>query len=236
VQSFGDRVTYEVEDLGASPLSDRFGIYKYPAVFVDDALVARPEEFFAWDPADTSGKYVPWSELENRREFQDDLRRMIEIRLAGGELESAAPHRAAESSKSKPLPAVPFTALDGTTHTFSQLAGKPVLVEFWAPWCPPCLSTLSWLRGLDPKTFSLVAIAVESKLDAVEALLEDQPIPGIVTMATPELLEAFGGVPAIPTLLVADREGRVVKAFYGAPPDLHQQIEAELAKLGDGRR
>lgn len=236
MQGFGDRVAFQVEDLGASPLSDRFGIDKYPAVFVDDALIARPEEFYAWDPADTSGKYVPWTELTNRREFQDDLRRMIEIRLAGGTLESAAPRVAAESSK--PLPTLEFSSLDGTTHRFAELRGKPVLVEFWAPWCPPCLSTLRWLENpepIDPTSFSLVAIAVESKLEAVEAVRRDYQVPGIFAMATPELVAAFGGVPAIPTLLIADRDGKVVKAFYGAPPDLHEQIERELARLGARR-
>lgn len=42
---------------------------------------------------------------------------------------------------------------------------------------------------------------------------------------------AFSGPPAVPTLLIADWQGRVVKAFYGAPPDLHEQIARELAKL-----
>ena len=49
------------------------------------ALVARPEDFYAWGGPAT-GKYVPWSDVANRREFQRDLRRLIELRLAGGEV------------------------------------------------------------------------------------------------------------------------------------------------------
>jgi hypothetical protein len=50
-------------------------------------------------------------------------------------------------------------------------------------------------------------------------------------MATPEVLEAFGGVPAVPTLFLADRDGTIVRIFYGAPPNLHAEIEKELARL-----
>ncbi|HEU4521285.1 MAG TPA: hypothetical protein VFT12_04730, partial [Thermoanaerobaculia bacterium] len=88
VREYGDRARFVVEDFGASPIADRFGIDKYPAIFVDDALVATPEDFYAWGGAG-KGKYLPWAELENRKKFQQDLRRMIDIRLAGGVVPSA---------------------------------------------------------------------------------------------------------------------------------------------------
>jgi hypothetical protein len=43
--------------------------------------------------------------------------------------------------------------------------------------------------------------------------------------------DAFGGPPAIPTLLLADAGGEIVRIFYGAPPTLHADIEGELGKL-----
>jgi thiol-disulfide isomerase/thioredoxin len=228
VQQFGGRVQYKIEDFGASPLADRFGIDKYPAVFVDDALVARPEDFVPWGGPAT-GKYMPWNSVESRKRFQSDLKRMIEIRLAGGKLESVPAPKGAPAERS--LPGVQLTGLGGKSLTFHGLAGKPVLVEFWATWCAPCISTLTWLKDLDPKTASVVAVAVESQQDEVERLVKKMQIPGTVVMGTPELLQAFGGIPAIPTLFLADGQGKIVHAFYGAPPDLHQQIQKELAKL-----
>ena len=224
----GGRVRFAVEDFGASPLADRFGVDKYPAVFVDSALVARPEDFYAWGGPAT-GKYVPWSEVANRREFQRDLRRLVELRLAGAEVPvSTTPKGPAGPPL---LPDLTLTDLGGKTFALRGAGGGPVVVEFWATWCPPCISTLGWLKRLGPSGPAVVAIAVESQRPEVERLVKEHGIPGRVVMATPETLAAFGGLPAIPTLLVADRAGRVVKAFYGAPPDLHAQVERELARL-----
>ena len=89
VREFGSQARFVVEDFGASPLADRFGVDKYPAVFVDDALVARPEDFYEWGGSPV-GRYLPWKEPAQREEFQRDLARMIDIRLAGGSLRSAA--------------------------------------------------------------------------------------------------------------------------------------------------
>jgi thiol-disulfide isomerase/thioredoxin len=228
VSEMGGRVRFVVEDFGASPLAARFGIDKYPAVFVDQALVARPEDFYAWGGPPV-GKYVPWQEVENRREFQRDLRRLLELRLAGAQVPSTA--TPAQPGGPRLLPDVTLTDLAGRPFTLRELRGVPVVVEFWATWCPPCLSTLSWLKELPAGSAQVVALAVESERAEVERLVAEHGIPGRVAMATPADLAAFGGLAAIPTLLVADAGGRVVRAFYGAPPDLHAQVERELARL-----
>jgi thiol-disulfide isomerase/thioredoxin len=234
IKEFGDKARFKIEDFGASPLAERFGIDKYPAIFVDDALVARPEDFYGWKGVD-SGRYLPWDQVANRRKFQADLRRMIRIRLAGGEIPALpAPQSGANEKR---LPPLRLTTLDGKPLTFQGLKGKPVVVEFWATWCPPCIATLQWMKDLpELKTgaATLVGVAVESKPDEVAAMVKKMALPGRIVLGTPEILAAFGGLPAIPTLYVADRTGKVVRAFYGAPPGLHEEIRKELQKLQAG--
>lgn len=83
VREYAPRATFVTEDFGTSPLGKRFGIDEYPAVFVDDVLIARPEDFFGWGGA-VIGKYKPWSDPVNRTRFQADVRRAIEMRLRQG--------------------------------------------------------------------------------------------------------------------------------------------------------
>ena len=218
-----------VEDLGASKLAEGFGVDKYPAIFVDDALVARPEDFYEWNGPKT-GKYIPWTDLANRRRFQEDLQKMIDIRLGGGAIASL-PQSAKKKAANTPLPDIALDELSGNAFRFADLRGKPVVIEFWAPWCPHCMNTLAWMKKLDPKKVTVVAIAIETPREDVVAAVEKFGIPGRVVMASPELRKAFGGPPAIPTLLVADRNGSVVRAFHGAPPTLHADVEKELKRL-----
>ena len=228
-QKYGDKVRFVVEDMGASKLAAGFGVDKYPAIFVDDALVARPEDFYAWGGPAT-GKYIPWTELANRRKFQADLQRMIDIRLAGGNVPSTKRAATTAGSPKKLLPDLQLTALDGKQFSLRK-SGKPMVIEFWAPWCPHCMTTLGWMKKLDPAKVDVVAIAIESELADVEKAARDLPIRGRVVMGGKEVRDAFDGPPAIPTLLIADRNGAITKIFYGAAPTLHADVEKELSRL-----
>jgi thiol-disulfide isomerase/thioredoxin len=197
-------------------------------VFVDEALVARPEDFYAWGGPPT-GRYLPWKEIPNRRRFQSDLRRMLDIRLAGGEVASLPASKSAKAPRV--LPSTPLVDLDGRAFRLSELRGKPVIVELWATWCPPCLATLEHLRALDPKAATVVAVALESDRKDVDRVVAKLRPQARIAMGTRELRDALDGPPAIPTLLVADREGRIVRVFYGAAPGLYDEVARELAHL-----
>jgi thiol-disulfide isomerase/thioredoxin len=105
----------------------------------------------------------------------------------------------------------------------------------WATWCPPCQSTLAWLDSLQkahPGSLTVIAVAVDSKPEDVARLIAEHKPAYKVVMATETLLETFGGVAAVPKLFVFDRSGKRTHVFYGAPPDLHQKIEAALRSAG----
>jgi thiol-disulfide isomerase/thioredoxin len=227
VTRYGGRASFVVEDLGASPLATRFGVDKYPAIFVDEALVARPEDFYAWGGPET-GKYLPWKDVANRRRFQSDLQRMIDLRLAGHNIPSLT---ITQSTEPRVLPDVPFTDLQGRTFRTADLRGKPVLLEFWATWCPPCLHTLEWMKQMDTDAVTIVGVAIESDRKDIDAVLATLRPPGRYVLGTAEIREAFDGPPAVPTLVLADKDGRIVRTFYGAQPGLHDEITRELAKL-----
>ena len=159
---------------------------------------------------------------------------MIELILAGRKDTARAQAAPAQDGEIAALPAITLTDLDGKPLSRGDLAGRVVLVELWATWCPPCRGTLGWLGELKKRygdRLAVVAVAVDSDEADVRKLARELNLPLIWTMGTPELVRAFGDVSAVPTLLVFDREGRTAAAFYGAPPGLHAEAEAKLATL-----
>jgi cytochrome c biogenesis protein CcmG/thiol:disulfide interchange protein DsbE len=57
-----------------------------------------------------------------------------------------------------------LATLDGQTTTLSQLRGRPVIINFWASWCPPCRKEMPALEKIykDYKDQGLVILAVNS--------------------------------------------------------------------------
>ena len=227
-----------VEEYGNSPTARRFGVRRYPVVFVDDVLFARPKDFGFGGTEDTSGGlYVPWLDPANLRRFKDDLRRTVSRRLAGEKvkgLDVADVTTGADPADGPPtLPAIALQDITGRAIDPRALAGRPVVIEMWATWCPPCRSTMAWLNSLQEKygnRATVIAIAVDSSAEDVAKIAATLKPNYRIVMGTPDVIKAFGAVAAVPKLLVFDRQGHRSQVLYGAPPELHQQIEAAVKK------
>jgi len=229
------QVTFVSENFGGSKLAARYGVKGYPAVFVDDVLVAVPRDFGYFGEVEGTGRYAPWKNADNQAKFKTDLVRMIDLILAGKKDVVAQEHAGtAVTHELAALPAFKITDLAGHPLSAEDLKGRVVLVEFWATWCPPCRSTLEWLGGLKKKygdNLAVVALAVESPEAGVKstagALSQDLRW-GIADAPT---AAAFGDITSVPTMFLFDRTGKTVRVIYGAPPDLHETAEGALAEL-----
>jgi thiol-disulfide isomerase/thioredoxin len=233
VQDFKGRARFVVENYGDSKLAKRFGVTEYPAIFVDDVLVATPKDFYNSDETAT-GRYIPFKSAASHEHFRADLSRMIELILAGRKDAARGEAAPTKSGAIASLPAIAIKDLDGKPLTRDDLAGRVVLVEMWATWCPPCRGTLGWLGELKKRhgdRLAVVTVAVGSQEADVRKLASELKLPLVWAMATPEIARAFGDVSSVPTLFLFDRTGRTAKVFYGAPPDLHSDAEARLAAL-----
>ena len=133
VHGYGDRAEFVEENFSESLLAKKFGIKFYPAVFVNEVLIAKPSDFFG----NQTGRYIPWREPKNQEKFRADLTRMIEIAFkGGGELakQGVTPDASTPSSISE-MPAFSLTDLTGKAIDARSLLGKVTVVEFWAEWC-----------------------------------------------------------------------------------------------------
>jgi thiol-disulfide isomerase/thioredoxin len=125
--------------------------------------------------------------------------------------------------------------MDGSEFDVASLKGQVVLVDFWATWCGPCLAELPNLKKqyarYHGKGFEVVSISVDRDRAALEKFLEKEN-PEWVTLhsnSAPELdpLSIQFGVLSIPTMMLVDKEGKVV-TLSARGEQLNQQLEKLL--------
>ena len=230
------QVTFVTENFGASRLADKFGVKGYPAVFVDDVLVAAPREFGYFGEVEGTGRYAPWRNAASQEKFKADLARMINLILAGRKdiVSREHPNPTGASQEIAALPRFKLTDLSGKPLNREDLAGRVVLVEFWATWCPPCRSTLEWLGELQRKhgdNLAILALAVESPEDQIRSTVASLSPDLHWAITDAPTAQSFGDITAVPTLFLFDRSGKTSRILYGAPPDLHSQVEKSLDTL-----
>jgi thiol-disulfide isomerase/thioredoxin len=231
------RARFVSENYGDSKLAKRFGVTRYPAIFVDDILVATPKDFGFYGTGEGAkdGRYAPFiKNAANQDEFRAALARMVSLVLSGRKDAARAQGVTASVEGIAALPAFALTDLEGHAVTRESLAGRPVLFEMWATWCPPCRGTLGWLGELKKRhgdDLAVVTVAVESDEADVRKIMDETKLPVIWAMGTPELVRGFGDIGGVPTLFLFDGTGRAAGTFFGAPPGLHAEVEGKLAPL-----
>jgi len=236
VARFDGRVRFVAENYGDSALAKRFGVTRYPAIFVDDILVATPDDFgfYGKGEAETGGRYAPLQSAVAHERFRSDLTHMVELVLAGKSDVARAEAAPAPERRLAKFPSIELFDLDDEEITAATRADRVVLVDFWATWCPPCRATLPWLKELHQRfgeRLLILTIAVESPEVAVRKLATDLDLPVTWILGTPERVRAFGDISAVPTLLLFDTKGDGAAQFFGAPPTLHADAAARIEAL-----
>jgi thiol-disulfide isomerase/thioredoxin len=116
-------------------------------------------------------------------------------------------------------PAFLLRDINGKIVSTADWKGKVVILNFWATWCPPCREEVPELVQLQNKyKDQLLVIGASEDEDGppkVQQFAQRYGINYPVVMATKELIENYGGVPALPTSFVIDPQGHVMTKHTG---------------------
>lgn len=118
----------------------------------------------------------------------------------------------------------------GSSLALASLQGRPLLVNFWATWCPPCVAELPLINAFylknKAKSWQVLGIAVD-KLEPVQAFLAKVPLQFPVVLAGMqgvEMSRQWGNLAGgLPFSLVLGSNGAVVQRKMG------QLAESDLA-------
>jgi cytochrome c biogenesis protein CcmG, thiol:disulfide interchange protein DsbE len=139
-----------------------------------------------------------------------------------------------EDVAGQPVPAVEFERFDGSTGSFSDYEGRPLVVNFFASWCTPCVDEMPDFEQVFQQNDGRVAFLGLNVTEQPESARELIERTGITydTARDPQglLLRAFGGV-NMPTTAFVSADGTIVKVHAGKldQPELERIIADELS-------
>lgn len=151
------------------------------------------------------------------------LRRVLYLLLLAAGVAFYARMRTFSAPSQLDLRGTQFQRLDGSAMPPQTLEGKAVVLNFWAPWCPPCRVEMPWLDHLQKSEPGIVVLGVEDDPDEYAHGVEfarRKAISYPLVRFSPELDRKLGGIHTLPTTLFISRSGHVVHAVRGAIPEV----------------
>jgi peroxiredoxin len=136
----------------------------------------------------------------------------------------------------KPISSFSLTDLQGVTHSIADYKGRPVLINGWATWCPPCKAEMPALHDFYLKHkaegFELLAINSGESRSAVQQFIDQKGFTFPVLLDTnKDVLDGLG-VSGLPTSIFVGRDGTVKTIHIGGltPDAIEQQLTPLLSQ------
>lgn len=133
-----------------------------------------------------------------------------------------------------------LTTPDGDSTTLAAYAGKPMVVNFFAAWCPPCraeLPDIEQIHGEFGDQVTIIGVSRDNTENAWKSVVAENSLtyPTLFEGIDGTLFETIGGV-NMPTTLFISADGEVVHTAIGLQDDdsLRSLIDEHLLESAHG--
>ena len=109
--------------------------------------------------------------------------------------------------------------IDGTSITLSELQGKPVIINFWATWCGPCVKEMPAFERLKDDfgdKIGIIAVNCGDDAETVKDFVEENGYTFPVVLDEEYSISMLYPTNSIPYTVVLDAEGKVTHISTGA--------------------
>ena len=146
-------------------------------------------------------------------------------------MSSSAPNTPGSSSGSA-APQFTLSDISGRPLSLSNYRGKVVILDFWAPWCPPCRAEIPDFISLQSQYsaqgLQIIGVGLDQPSNVAAFALQNK-INYPVAVGDDAIANLYGGISGIPTTFIIDRQGNIRQKFEGYTS--RATFDAEIKKL-----
>jgi peroxiredoxin len=153
---------------------------------------------------------------------------------SGSDKNPVSPYEIDKLDKQK-APEFSLKDLNGRTVTLASLKGKVVLLNFWATWCPPCISEMpkfnKLYKEMKGRGLEIVAISADRSESYVKDFISKNSLEFKVLYDADRSVVKSYKVFSMPTTFLIDKNGIIIEKFFGEYEWTDQEIKQKIEKL-----